>query len=555
MGKIGDLIVRLQLKHQDYQKGLKEAESDTKGFVKSLDKLKVAGLAVWGAIGGAVLKVASDMVKATNQMEDKWEMFTVKAQTAWNTFIKTLTNGNWKGFINQYKAEVIAAQYLTESLQNTTEVENSIRLQKASMAEELAALEVAMRDANNSYDERAAAAQKYLNKVKPIYDQEIKRLLDLKKANMALIGAGIYTPEQMGSANYMAAVEKFLIEYGKDTKHKTLRNRTLKDVIDAALVPLDIAPSTDAGIQEQRARAAAIEQLQWLSQEWFPKLDTNFLFNIAKNYEGNMNSEQVTGLVTSIAAYGEALSALDKETKRIQTLLAAAKKQAEEEAKKQADTNKTNDIQRDVVEPVKALETAIADVRAETAQEMPDIITEDWLNRNSDLIDQALGEAMRFKQVAETINNSIENSIISAISGTTQALMNALMNIEGADAKQVLVALTQPFAQSMVQIGEMLLAYGIAIEAFKNSSATLQGGVAIAAGLGLIVAGSALGAAITKLGGGSVSAGAGSASEVTSSGGSAIETYNQEITVHVVGEISGDKIVLVGQKTLNKWNR
>ena len=33
------------------------------------------------------------------------------------------------------------------------------------------------------------------------------------------------------------------------------------------------------------------------------------------------------------------------------------------------------------------------------------------------------------------------------------------------------------------------------------------------------------------------------------------ETYEQEITVHVVGEIAGDKIVLAGQKTLNKWNR
>jgi hypothetical protein len=32
-------------------------------------------------------------------------------------------------------------------------------------------------------------------------------------------------------------------------------------------------------------------------------------------------------------------------------------------------------------------------------------------------------------------------------------------------------------------------------------------------------------------------------------------TYQQEVTVHVVGEISGDKIVLAGQKTLNKWNR
>ena len=28
MGKIGDLIVRLQLKHEDYKKGLKQAEKE-----------------------------------------------------------------------------------------------------------------------------------------------------------------------------------------------------------------------------------------------------------------------------------------------------------------------------------------------------------------------------------------------------------------------------------------------------------------------------------------------------------------------------------------------
>ena len=38
MSKIGDLIVRLQLKYQDYEKGLKKAEKDTKGFASNLGK-------------------------------------------------------------------------------------------------------------------------------------------------------------------------------------------------------------------------------------------------------------------------------------------------------------------------------------------------------------------------------------------------------------------------------------------------------------------------------------------------------------------------------------
>lgn len=79
MGKIGDLIVRLQLKYQDYQKGLKKASEETTGFVQSLGKIKAAGLAVWAAIGTAVMKVASDIVKATGIMEDKWELLDRKS--------------------------------------------------------------------------------------------------------------------------------------------------------------------------------------------------------------------------------------------------------------------------------------------------------------------------------------------------------------------------------------------------------------------------------------------------------------------------------------------
>ena len=73
--------------------------------------------------------------------------------------------------------------------------------------------------------------------------------------------------------------------------------------------------------------------------------------------------------------------------------------------------------------------------------------------------------------------------------------------------------------------------------------------------LGLIALGTALSAGIQALSGStSKSASAGGVGTADSSNRS-YETYEQEITVHVVGEIAGDKIVLAGQKTLNKWNR
>ena len=117
-------------------------------------------------------------------------------------------------------------------------------------------------------------------------------------------------------------------------------------------------------------------------------------------------------------------------------------------------------------------------------------------------------------------------------------------------------ALLEPFAQTMISLGTMLISAGTGIETFKTAFESLNGVAAIAAGVGLVALGTALSAGIQSL------AGNGSGSTATTSQGASSSTpnqgydnYNQEITVHVVGEISGDKIVLAGEKTLNKWNR
>jgi hypothetical protein len=150
----------------------------------------------------------------------------------------------------------------------------------------------------------------------------------------------------------------------------------------------------------------------------------------------------------------------------------------------------------------------------------------------------------------------LEQSFISSMSGGLQAITDMLFGIEGAGPERVLAALLQPFAQTAMQLGEMLIAQGTAIKAFKASLKTLQPGVAIAAGAALIAVGAAISSGIQALAGGPTgSTAASTGAGATSAAGSGIETYDQEITVHVVGEISGDKIVLAGQKTLNKWSR
>ena len=156
-------------------------------------------------------------------------------------------------------------------------------------------------------------------------------------------------------------------------------------------------------------------------------------------------------------------------------------------------------------------------------------------------------------QIAE-LNGMLEGAIVSAMGNGLQAITDMMAGIEGANAGAVLGALMQPFADTAIQLGEMLIAQGLGVEAFKKSLESLNGVAAIAAGAALVALGSAMRSGISAL-----SKGGGAASTASYSGGGSsygnVENYQSELTIYVEGRISGNDIVLSGNKTLNKWRR
>ena len=115
------------------------------------------------------------------------------------------------------------------------------------------------------------------------------------------------------------------------------------------------------------------------------------------------------------------------------------------------------------------------------------------------------------------------------------------------------IPVEQIFHPLGIQLGEMLLAQGIAVTAFKESLSKLDGPPAIAAGLALIAIGSAMRSGIQALanrGGGSTAT-----ASVGDAGGSAATSYMTELTIHVEGRLDGGDIVLSGKKTTDAWGR
>lgn len=546
MGKIGDLIVRLQLKHQDYEKGLKKAEKDTKGFAASLNKGINLIKGAWAAVGVAAVaagkKLVDEMKKASNNVGD---FMNVKAQeigAVWHTMITSITSG-FDNFLNRAKATSKAAKALAELEDAEYEMLNSTKLMRSELELQKTLLEIDAKDATKSYDERIKAAKEYLTVTEQIYkiEEEYYKKLATQSVKSWLESSSSPKGSVLGySESNAAALYKFLKEYGHDTGLQD----AVKNYRQAWKEAGELWNRTASG------KAA----LKWVNQNRQDVGQTNyrrFALDLGWSYEEQHNDAQNGAkLVDYIDKYLKSTAAYTDATKKMQNALHSLEAARQKELEKQ-----NNEVAEDIDYISEALDKLPAITAPAIQLDLPDIIPDDWLERNRDKIDAAVAEAMRLQQITNEINQQFNDAVVASLSGATQAIVDCIAGIEGADASQVLAALLKPFAQTMVSLGEILIATGTGVEIFKDSLITLQGPPALAAGLALVALGTALSAGIQAL--------AGSTSKSTSAGGvgasdssnRSYETYEQEITVHVVGEIAGDKIVLAGQKTINKWNR
>ena len=528
MSKMGDLIVRLKLQYEDYKKGLKKASSETTTFAGTLGKIKGVGLAVWGAIGAGATAMAKSFINHSQIMSDKWNLGVNQMKAVWSQFLTSLTSWDWEGFGDRIKAAMGAASESTMAHDAEFEVTNAIKMRKAAIAEELAQLQILMRDTGKSYEERAKAAQEYLDKVRPIYKAE----------------------EDLRKRIYLTDTDEYLKNAGLQA---TADNRDLLRTFFTDIVPNESL----MGILTEYQKKVQGKKKYNLSAEDYKAIDAFYAqygnksgaaLSVLAQYYQSTNDEIATKVVDAIVNYDKSIALFAEETRRIQTLqnsaLAQIAKGTEEAPAIPAVVRQ--DLSLPKVAPIAG---------GAVAMEAPGLATPDWW---ADYMAQGEEFMAWYQSMVErtaAMNQMLEDSIIQATAGGMQAFTDMLMGLEGADASDILAALLQPFANTATQLGSLLLAEGIGIKAFKESLKTLNPAVAIGAGMALLALGAALGSAIKALGGG----GGGGASATNggyNSGSSASsQNYAPELTVKIQGKLRGSDIVMSEENTKDKWNR
>ena len=537
MGKIGDLWVRLGLKSDDYKKGMKDAKKETSNFSQNLGKMKATAIAVWAAVGTAVVKFAKDLIVSTNRMGDAWATFTSQSKAAWDTFLSSVSSWDFSNFFARMREATAEAAEFAKAMDSEFEVGNSIKLQRAAMAAELAALKVQMQDATKTFDERIAAAQNYIDKVTPIYAQieaQAKRMEDAHLGKW-LAGTGLADSEQVRSD-----LRKFLVEIGKNTElyDDLAALSSAQRTIDkgANFLGSNYGKINEAYTQ----RGILVGKLKDVMSGY----ETNLL-DLFRVYNDMRGDKDTAPLIEAMVRAGEASSLKDRETQEMQSVMNGLINQRATAALNKAAKEAS------LLEGVLSWDMEdIADVDIEFPE-----IDLSALDAADEKLKQFVEDWRREQEAIAQLNGMLEQSIVSSIGGATQAFTDALFGLEGADAKGILAALMQPFADTAGQLGAMLLAQGIAVEAFQTSLATLQGAPAIAAGLSLMAISAAMKSGIQALAGGGAGAGSAASYGGTSYSGAEAMNYESTLTIYVEGKVSGSDILLAGSNQQKKWNR
>ena len=429
------------------------------------------------------------------------------------------------------------------------EASNSIRLQRAAMSEELAALKILYQDQTKTYDERAKAAQDYIDKVSPIYDQIIAQAKKMEDAHLGkwLAGSGLGDTDQVRQD-----LRKFLVEIGKNDE---LADNLAYLVENRERYTMTLSNLRSGNLAERaRGPLEAFKREYEAMQAWAREFGASAgygtnLYDLASVYT-KMRGDKDTGpLVEAMVRAYEAAGLKGKELQEVYSALngfvaqqtAAALKAAADEAANSPEAllDKTlNDIIANIEDEIEDTEIEFPEIdlsALEAADEKLAAFVENWRAEQEKLAQY---------------NAMLEDAIVSAMSNGLQAITDLMAGLEGADGKQVMAAFIAPFADTMKQIGAMIMSEGIAMTAFKKSFTNPA--AAIAAGAALMAIGAAVSSGLQALTA-NPTGGTGYSSGASASAG--VQNYESEMTIYVEGKISGSDIVLAGSKTLNNWRR
>ncbi len=378
---------KAQLQVGHYERGLLSVVGVNENFAEAVTDSSKASEMLHGVMGalksplGAIAGVAGAGVAAfklfkasvmeTQVSGDALQHTMDVLNSVWERFAKSVATMDFSGFIRGAAESAQAGYELSLVLDDVFERTNSVKLLRAALSAENAALEETAKNTSLSYQERLEAANKYIANVQPIYEQEVETAKRVRDAQLNYLFTVTNQREFASDEEKKLAEEEFasriknwninedLINQANEYNSAVERRRTLYNNVTATSQQvwdnlIKIGEALDAQI------ASTPEQVKTFA-------DFVNQYNLS-------NDEQITAYVDAQVAYDQAQAALYNENKRFITLRNNIEAQQTKELQSQAQARtaaaqKAAEEQQKAAEEKAAAEAKAAEDAKRAAQE------------------------------------------------------------------------------------------------------------------------------------------------------------------------------------------
>lgn len=516
------LSIRLTTDASKLTDGLKSVKGPMDVMKKGFTQL---GGLLAGSFGVGLTAVSAfkGMISATGDAQDKFAKLQIQCKEATHQFYRVLSSGDLTNFIGRLREAVNAAGDYVDAIDRLEDFNRSLSVQEAEQRSALAKLRIDYQDVTKSYEERAEAAKKYIQieselseKRKTYANQNLNSLLDelstLTKVDRERIKGFVREYE-----NYDELIQK-----GQELQR------------------LQKAWGAAWGRGERNEIAKQVVQLK----KDYPELES-----IMTQF-GELTEQELDQVKDALIRLAEADASYYENTIKAKTKLHSLLQQIAK------DYNKVNN-EFGAANPLYIPDVA-EKIDMPTASDL--LIDEELPNELEAYYNECVAKTTKFAddwraqmdRIAE-YNQIIEQGVEDMAINFAQSLGEVMVSGGKFDLAS---ALLNPIADMIATLGKLLITTGIGVEAFKKSLQTLQGPVAIAAGIALVALAAAIKSSIQNIpsgGGGTVSMpSSGTSTDSTVYGVRHIGESTQVIRFE--GFVQGDGLRLVSVRNDQNFN-
>lgn len=564
MSKAGDVIVKLVLKNEEYEKNLKKSKKSTETFGSGMSKALKAASAAWAVLTAAVVKFCSDAINMTERWGDKWAEEMAGIKGAYGAFIRQLSSGEgWDNLIANMREAKRVAKEVAASMDEIFERKTSLSYKEAEINKVISEQQLIMRDTSKSDAERAAAADLILRK-----EEELR---DLKK--------DIYQQQATDQkALFMSQTQlneeqtDFLVKNYNENRQAISEARAYNDEREKSLKRIaqlekSMMYSRDPAMMQHYSAQIAEETAGLAALDNATNDTIKNLAELTRKYDKG-NDE----LVKNMAEAEVAVINLDTEANNAMLRANSTLGRLNEAASKSANTSPVFKVDEDVFSALQDEADAMDDLSARLVSDFEKInglsgapfnkeiaeiagIAERVAYETESAFQQIADNATAFTEKMEDIANMLVSSVENGIVRAIDELAESIGSTGAIDTGAFVKALLSPLADVAVEAGLLIMTTGEAIEALKDSFIGFFGGNAIAAGATLMAIGAAAKMGLAAIGRGQSSAAGTATTEAAASTASYGGIQDIELTVNLEGTLKGSDIVLAARRTENNWNR